>query len=94
VLVDEAQWPLHRRTAGLRWLPFLEKDGQYWGPPGDDAAAIDELERLRDGGARFLIVGRPAFWWLDHYAGFSQHLRANYRCVSQTERLVAFELTP
>jgi hypothetical protein len=33
--------------AGRLRLPFLEKDGRYWGTASDDQHAITELERLR-----------------------------------------------
>jgi SAM-dependent methyltransferase len=78
--------------AGLRpGVPFLERDGRYWGPPEDDATAICELERLR---ARhdFVVFAWPAFWWLDHYADFHRHLRATARCVLDNERAVVFDL--
>jgi glycosyltransferase involved in cell wall biosynthesis/SAM-dependent methyltransferase len=73
-------------------LPFLERDGQYWGAPPDDNTAIRELERLRRSGAGFLAFARPAFWWLDHYAGFSGYLRATFRCVLENDGLVVFDL--
>jgi hypothetical protein len=52
--------------AGRLRLPFLEKDGRYWGTASDDQHAITELERLRATGARFLAVAWPGFWWLEH----------------------------
>ena len=73
-------------------LPFLEHDGEYWGPPADDETAIAELERLRREGASFVVFGSPAFWWLDHYARLAEHLRERYPCVLDNDRLVAFEL--
>lgn len=73
-------------------LPFLERDGEYWGPPADDETAIAELERLRRQGASFVVFGSPAFWWLDHYARLADHLRARYPCVLDNDRLVAFDL--
>jgi O-methyltransferase len=79
-------------AGGRRAIPFLERDGQYWGPPPDDETAIRELERLRQGGAGHIVFAWPAFWWLDHYAGFHRHLRATYRCALENDRLVAFEL--
>jgi glycosyltransferase involved in cell wall biosynthesis len=96
VLVDEDSW-------GDRWggselvsdrhnIPFIEKNGQYWGPPPDDQTAINELERLRQGGASFIVFGWPAFWWLDYYSLFHRFLRSNYTCVLQTDHLVIFEL--
>jgi hypothetical protein len=79
---------------GRRRIPFLEKDGQYWGPPTDDETAVREFERLRQAGAEFMVFAWPAFWWLDHYAGLHQHLRAKYRCVLANDRLVVFDLRP
>ena len=75
-----------------RAIPFLERGGQYWGPPPDDGVAIDELERLRREGARLLVITWPAFWWLEHYAAFQRHLDSRYRRILQNERVVAFDL--
>jgi glycosyltransferase involved in cell wall biosynthesis len=94
ILADEDSWNM-RACAGRRSIPFPERDGLYWGRPADDAAAIEELERLRRRGeASHLVVGWPAFWWLDHYRGFDRHLRSRYRCASANERMVAFDLEP
>ena len=94
ILVDEDQWETSEDIAGRRRLPFLERDGQYWGPPPDDETAIRELERLRQAGATFIVFGWPAFWWLDYYAGLHHHLRSEYRCVLENDRLVVFSLRP
>jgi Sulfotransferase domain len=81
-------------TAGRRAIPFLERDGRYWGAPPDDETAISELERLRRSGASFMVFAWPAFWWLDHYAGLREHLRSHFRCVMENDLLVAFDLRP
>ena len=73
-------------------LPFLEREGQYWGPPPDDETAINELARLRQAGANFIVFAWPAFWWLAYYAGFHRHLRSTFRCVLDNNRLVVFDL--
>jgi hypothetical protein len=91
ILVDECALD-SSQFGGRTALPFLEREGVYWGAPPDDDTAIQECERLRASGARLLIVAYPAFWWLDHYIGFHQHLRRRYRCVLQNDRLVAFQL--
>jgi SAM-dependent methyltransferase len=91
VLVDEEQLRGMIST-GRSSLRFLERDGQYWGPPPDDVTAINELDRLRRKGASFIIFAWPAFWWLEHYAEFAQHLGSNFRCVLKNDRLVAFDL--
>lgn len=91
ILVDEdrirSELPCAHRA-----LPFLERNGQYWGPPLGDVTAIEEVERLRRHGARFLVVAWPAFWWLDFYGGLERHLNSRYRRVLETERVVIFEL--
>jgi hypothetical protein len=91
ILVDEAKFP-----TGLfgdrRATPFLERDGQYWGVPPDDATAIRELERLRRSGATFMVFTWPSFWWLEFYFNLNRHLRSQFRCALQNTRLVIFDL--
>lgn len=78
---------------GRRALPFLERDGVYWGAPPDDATAVSELERMRrERGANFIAFGWPCFWWLEHYAALAAHLHARYECVLNNRRLVVFDL--
>lgn len=92
ILVHGEELNLNVVAPGLEVLPFLERDGVAWGPPPDDATAIAELDRMRSAGARVLVFARPCFWWLDHYAGFVDHLRASYPTLLTNERLVAFDL--
>ena len=73
-------------------IPFLERDGQYWGPPADDDTAIRELERLRQPGVSFIVFAWPAFWWLDHYADFRRYLESRFVCTLRNERMVVFDL--
>lgn len=79
-------------TTDWRVIPFLERDGQYCGPPPDDATALREFERLRRSGAMFLVVVWPAFWWLDFYVELHHYLRSQFRCVLQNEQLIIFDL--
>jgi SAM-dependent methyltransferase len=81
-------------TVGYRAVPFNERDGNYWGPPPDDTFAIRELERLRQTGADFMVFVWPAFWWLDYYSGLHRHLRSEFRCVLENERLIVFDMRP
>ena len=90
ILVDEEQ--IRSALPHGRALPFLEHDNKYWGPPADDAAAIEELERLRLTGAKYIAFIWSTFWWLDHYAGFATHLRSKYDCVHESESSVVFRL--
>lgn len=75
-----------------RAIPFLERGGQYFGPPADDANAIREVERLRGLKATFIVFVWPAFWWLEHYSKFHDHLRYSYRCILKNDRLEVFDL--
>jgi hypothetical protein len=78
--------------AGRRGVPFLERDGRYWGKPADDDTAIRELERLRQSGADFLAFTSPAVWWLHYYQRFSSYLYGSFRCIVQGDSLVVFDL--
>ncbi len=83
ILVDENAWRTgagNLFTATRRAIPFLERNGEYWGPPASDDAAIHELERLREEGADFIVFTWFTFWWLDYYAGFASHLWTSYHC--------------
>jgi len=93
VLIDEDRIRAEL-GADQRALPFPERGGQYGGLPPDDATAIEEVERLRQGGARFVVVAWPAFWWLEFYVGLGRHLGARYHRILDTDRLVIFDLRP
>ena len=92
ILINEDEWgscdPVQKRI----FMPFVEKDGKYWGPPGDDNQAITELNRLRKTGAGFLIFWWTSFWFLDHYKDFSDYIISNYSCVLSNDRLIVYDL--
>jgi glycosyltransferase involved in cell wall biosynthesis len=96
ILMDDGRWADRWGDGafieGWRCVPFVERDGRYWGPPADDEAAIREFERLREKGAGFAVFGWPAFWWLDHYAGFHRYLLASYGRLLANDRVVIFDL--
>jgi glycosyltransferase involved in cell wall biosynthesis len=75
-----------------RTLPFLERDGEYFGLPASDDQAIRELERMRNEGATLLVFGWPAFWWLDHYDKLHHYLGSEFSLVLETRHLIAFDL--
>jgi hypothetical protein len=91
ILVDERGSPT-LRTRDPRVPVLLDGSEQYSGPARDDEAAIQEVEQLREAGARFLVVAWPAFWWLDCYAGMHRHLRSRFPSLLENERLVVFDL--
>jgi hypothetical protein len=73
-------------------LPFIEREGQYWGPPPDNDTAINELERLRLSGADFIVFIWPSFWWLDHFTEFYRYLHMRFNCLARNNRVVVFDL--
>jgi hypothetical protein len=75
-------------------LPFMEKDGAYWGEPTDDAAAIAELDRQAARGMHFMAFGWPTFWWLGHYKQLAAELARRGKKVLDNDRLVLFDLRP
>ncbi len=91
VLVDENKLGLDA-IASRRAIPFLERDGQFWGRPPENQTAINELRRLRQSGASFMVFAWTAFWWLDYYSGLNHHLRSKYKCVLENDRIVVFDL--
>lgn len=92
ILVDDATWD-PGPIAGGPFLPFLERNGVYWGNPPDDETAVRELQRLRRSGATLLVFVWPAFWWLEHYSSFHRYIRKRFPCLLRTERVIAFDLT-
>jgi glycosyltransferase involved in cell wall biosynthesis len=69
-------------------------DGGYAGHyPADSAAAIAHLESLHVAGAQFLVFPRTAFWWLDYYSQFREHLERHCQLVvSQSDTCLIFKL--
>jgi hypothetical protein len=55
-LADQAQFGT-LVAPGRRIIPFIERDGVYYGPPPDDAVAINELERARRSGCGYIAFG-------------------------------------
>ncbi|HWP40318.1 MAG TPA: glycosyltransferase family 2 protein [Tepidisphaeraceae bacterium] len=90
LLADEGK--LLSDLRGQAIIPFTEHDGQYWGPPADDEQAIEQLERHRAAGARWLLIAWPAMWYLEHYRCFAAYLSAHYPCVCRDEHLAAYAL--
>jgi hypothetical protein len=91
-LLDAEDWCVGPDLAGRLRFSFLERACEYWGAPPDDVTAIAELERLRQAGARWLVIVWPAFWWLEQYAEFAAYLQEHFRCALTNDRLRVFEL--
>jgi hypothetical protein len=84
---DEELLRLNGRTA---WHFPQTAGGIYAGHhPADSAAAISHLEAMRQQGAQYLLVPGTAFWWLEHYGQFAQHLQTRYSFIVRQKYLCA-----
>ena len=93
VLIDEDQWGMGPAIDGRPRLAFPALEGAYSGRPSDETRALRELHGLVSDGTRYVIVGWPAFWWLDYYGYLSEYLHSHGRTVYESSRLIAFELS-
>ena len=92
ILVDDNQWIDQPFIRERRPIPFMEHKGQYWGAAANDSEAIACLERLREAGADYIVIAQPAFWWLEHYREFADHLKRRYPLLLQNRRLIVHRL--
>jgi FkbM family methyltransferase len=92
IFVDLHQLSIGKELGGRKRLPFLEKDGEDWGAPADDATALKELERMRMNGAKQFGLAWPAYWWFEHYKEFTRYLREKCKTLHEDSRMTLFEL--
>jgi glycosyltransferase involved in cell wall biosynthesis len=93
LLVNNNEWDAGEPVPGRRAIPFLERDGEYWGPPADDDVAIAELNRLKtEAQVSHIIFSWTAYWWLEQYPRFHSLLRSAHRCVVENDAVTVFEI--
>jgi hypothetical protein len=95
VVVSRGDEALLELGDGRRCWHFPQgEDGVYAGHyPTGGVEAIAHLEELRAKGADFLLFPETAFWWLEHYGEFRQHLEDCYQLfVHQEETCLVFDL--
>ena len=73
-------------------LSFPQHDGEFSGSPCDEQQAIQELEQHQNDGVQWIVLAFSAFWWLDAYPRFFNHLCSQSDCVLENERLRIFSL--
>jgi glycosyltransferase involved in cell wall biosynthesis len=71
--------------------PLMERNGQDWGAPESDDAAIKQLEKHREKGVERIVFAAAAFWWFEHYPKFIAYLQDHYTCRRRNDNVVAFE---
>jgi len=91
ILVDDEMSVRKNIDSMLKVLNFTERNGKYW-KPSDAEEAIQEFERLRGLGAKYIVFVWPSFWWFKHYSGFYSYLKSNFQCIIKNSRLVIFAL--
>jgi GT2 family glycosyltransferase len=80
---DEGLLDLYGRRA---WHFPQDSDGGYlWYYPPDGPSVIAQLETLRVRGAQYLLFPEFAFWWLDRYPEFTNHLYRHYPVILRDE---------
>jgi hypothetical protein len=82
------------RIGPRRGLHFPQDEfGRYAGyHPQDSDAAIGVLESMRARGGEYLLLPSTAFWWLEYYKGFRDHLERNYPPIVSADDCIVFEL--
>jgi hypothetical protein len=69
-------------------------DGRYAGHhPADSNDAIQQLEELKNKGARYLLFPQTSFWWLDYYADLQSHLQNQYWQIWSDPDCIIYQLS-
>ncbi|MFW2383008.1 MAG: glycosyltransferase family 2 protein [Acidimicrobiales bacterium] len=92
ILLENGEWFGTEVTGDLDLVPFTDCQGHFGGFPSDDAESMEEFNRAVAAGARQLIIGWPADWWLDHLPALRDHLEHHARLVRDDARLRVYAL--
>jgi hypothetical protein len=82
------------RFEGAHGWHFPRNEQGAWAGhyPADGAEAVRHLEALRRQGARYLLIPRPGFWWLDHYEELRHYLNRDGSELMRTDDAVLYRL--
>ena len=74
---------------------YVSEGGEYDSRrPANSDEAISHLEAIRARGAQYLLLPATAFWWLDDYKEFRDHLEARYPVIVRDEgTCIVFDLS-
>jgi GT2 family glycosyltransferase len=82
VVVSKGDEELLRLEGRQAWHFPRAADGSYPNLyPAHSGEAIAQIESLRAKGASHLLLPKPAFWWLEHYREFKDHLEQHYPLI-------------
>jgi len=94
VIVSKGDSELVRLDGRTGWHFPQAPDGVYAGHyPPSSSAAIDHLEALRARGGTFLLFPGTAFWWLEHYKDFGQHLDSRFARLHSDDDCLLYDLS-
>lgn len=87
---DDRLLVLGGRTA---WHFPQNEQGTYPGHnPSDSLEILDQLESLRASGAQYLLIPNTAYWMLEAYEQFGQHLQVWYTRIWHDADAMLFQL--
>lgn len=92
VLMENGDWFGTDMVEGLSMRPFPDRDGQFGGFPASDEAAVAALDRALAAGRGRVVIGFPAFWWLDHLPALRARLAETCRTARSDDLLQVFEV--
>jgi len=94
VIVSKGDGELVRLNGRTGWHFPQAAGGVYAGHyPTTSSAAIEHLETLRARGGSFLLFPCTAFWWLDYYKDFGQHLNNRFTRLHSDDHCLLFNLS-
>ena len=94
VVVSKGDDDLLHIHEGPAWHFPQAPGGAYAGYyPADSAEAIRHLDALCAQEGDYILFPHTAFWWLEHYVEFRDHLHHHYRLAHGDERFRIFELS-
>jgi GT2 family glycosyltransferase len=94
VVVSKGDNELLKLNGHIAWHFPQDNEGEYANIyPAAATEAIAHLETLRANGANFLLIPKPAFWWLSYYPGFRDYLERNCQlAVKDEETCLIYDL--
>jgi GT2 family glycosyltransferase len=86
VVVSKGDEELLKLNGRRGWHFPQNQDGGYANIyPAKAEEAIAQLEAMRAKGASFLVIPKPAFWWLEYYRGLKDYLDRQCRLTGGDE---------
>lgn len=93
LVVSKGDDELLSETGRTAWHFPQTPGGAYAGHhPADSDEAISHLERLRAKGGQYLLFPDTAYWWLEHYVGFRNHLGGHYQEICHDRHYIIYKL--